>query len=259
MLESRFRVSLHHLVTGNFYNPSGCSIQPKGFESLKRSVHTSNNDDDFAELGLPVERVGGVIAKLMTVRPQHFVKINGTKKKLNGSPFKEDSCLNIKDVSLKVGNSFVPSLDLENNNSGRSTFRTSSSVTIKNAPSIIDFLELKEAISVFGKVIKVSRRPGTYGLDNWDIEFKRLKSSKKALSVGYITVKKMHLRIWPLQSLETVIVRISNISLETADSTIHSACKLCGSLKGLVRMKEGVVDALFSLKGETDTKSILKK
>ncbi|MBA0652862.1 hypothetical protein Goklo_020088, partial [Gossypium klotzschianum] len=186
-------------------------------------------------------------------------KINGTKKKLNGSPFKEDSCLNIKDVSLKVGNSFVPSLDLENNNSGRSTFRTSSSVTIKNAPSIIDFLELKEAISVFGKVIKVSRRPGTYGLDNWDIEFKRLKSSKKALSVGYITVKKMHLRIWPLQSLETVIVRISNISLETADSTIHSACKLCGSLKGLVRMKEGVVDALFSLKGETDTKSILKK
>ncbi|KAA3475103.1 Thioredoxin [Gossypium australe] len=238
---------------------SGCSIQPKGFESLKRSVHTSNDDDDFAELGLPVERVGGVIAKLRTERPQHFVKINGTKKKLNGSPFKEDSCLNIKDVSLEVGNSFVPSVDLENNNSGRSTFRTSSSVTIKNAPSIIDFLELKEAVSVFGKVIKVSRRPGPYGLDNWDIEFERLKSSKKALSVGYITVKKMHLRIWPLQSLETVIVRISNISLETADSTIHSACKLCGSLKGLVRMKEDVVDALFSLKGETDTKSILKK
>ncbi|TYG93645.1 hypothetical protein ES288_A11G126900v1 [Gossypium darwinii] len=266
MLEWRFRVSLHHLVTGyaglvsarKIVLPLTC-IQPKGLESLKRSVHTSNDDGDFAELGLPVERVGGVIAKLMTERPQHFVKINGTKKKLNGSPFKEDSCLNIKDVSLIVGNSFVPSLDLENNDSGRSTFRTSSSVTIKNAPSIIDFLELKEAISVFGKVIKVSRRPGPYGLDNWDIEFKRLKSSKKALSVGYITVKKMHLRIWPLQSLETVIVRISNISLETADSTIHSACKLCGSLKGLVRMKEDVVDALFSLKGETDTKSILKK
>lgn len=89
--------------------------------------------------------------------------------------------------------------------------------------------------------------------------FQKRKSSKKALSVGYITVKKMHLRIWPLQSLETVIVRISNISLETADSAIHSACKLCGPLKGLVRMKEDVVDALFSLKGETNTKSILKK
>lgn len=36
-------------------------------------MHTLNDDDDFAELGLPVERVGGVIAKLMTERPQPFV------------------------------------------------------------------------------------------------------------------------------------------------------------------------------------------
>ncbi|KAK8565527.1 hypothetical protein V6N13_020626 [Hibiscus sabdariffa] len=258
MLKCRFRVSVYHLLSG--YSglvsarktalPITC-IQSKGFESLKRSLHTSTDDDDFAELGLPVERVGGVVRKLKTGKPEYFL--------LNGSPFKSDSHLKIKDVSHKVEKSSVPSLDLLNDNDKISDFKTSHSVTIKNVPSIIDSLELKEAISVFGKVSKFSKRSVPNGLDCYDIEFKREKASKKVLSMGYVTVKEVSLQIWPLQSSETVIIRISNISLETAESAIHFTCKSCGLLEGLVRLKEDVVDASFRVKSESDTETILKK
>lgn len=50
------------------------SIQSKGFESLKMLFHTSNNDnDDFSELGLPMERGACVIPKLMTEKPELFL------------------------------------------------------------------------------------------------------------------------------------------------------------------------------------------
>ncbi|KAK9035605.1 hypothetical protein V6N11_077640 [Hibiscus sabdariffa] len=266
MLKCRFRVSVYHLLSGyrglvsarKTALPITC-IQSKGFENLKRSLHTSTDDDDFAELGLPVERVEGVVRKLKTGKPEYFLKIGGAEKKLNGSPFKSDSHLKINDVSHKVEKSSVPSLDLLNDNDKISDFRTSHSVTIKNVPSIIDSLELKEAISVFGKVSKFSKRSVPNGLDCYDIEFKREKASKKVLSMGYVTVKEVSLQIWPLQSSETVIIRISNISLETAESAIHFTCKSCGLLEGLVRLKEDVVDASFRAKSESDTKTILKK
>ncbi|XVF32865.1 hypothetical protein REPUB_Repub17cG0119600 [Reevesia pubescens] len=163
---------------GSSFKAESClnikDVWTKGFESLNWPLQTStNDDDDFEDLGLPVERGGSVIPKLMTEKRESFLKINGTKLKSHGSSFKADSCLNIEDVSTKVGNSSpVPSLDLENNNDGRSYFRTSSSVTIKNVPSIISLLELKEAILVFGKVSKASKRSVPNGLDCCDIEFK---------------------------------------------------------------------------------------
>ncbi|XVF72713.1 hypothetical protein PTKIN_Ptkin12aG0142400 [Pterospermum kingtungense] len=236
------------------------SVQSKGFESLNRLLHTSSNDDDdFAELGLPVERGGCLIPKLMTEKPEPFLKTE-SKKKSHGSSFKADGCLNNRDISKKAGiSSPVPTLDLENNNDGRSNFRTSSSITIKNVPSIINLLDLKEAISVFGNVSKASKRSVADGLDCCDIEFKSVKSSRKALSEGKITVKNFNLPICSLPSSEIVTIRISNVNSETADSAIHSRCILCGPLEGLVRTKEDVVNALFSVEGEADIKSILNK
>lgn len=63
-------------------------------------------------------------------------------------------------------------IDLENNNDRRFNFRASSSITIKNVPSIITLLELKEALSIFGEVSKASKRSVADGLDCCDIEFK---------------------------------------------------------------------------------------
>ncbi|KAK6239460.1 hypothetical protein QUC31_004929 [Theobroma cacao] len=167
----------------------------------------------------------------------------------------------MKDIALVVGNSSpVPSLDFENCNDEECTFKfgTSLSVMIKNVPSIINLLQLKEAISAFVKVSKASKRSVPNGLDCCDIEFKSVESRNTAPLIGSITVKNFSLPISLLHSLETVTITIGNISSETADSAIHSTCTLCGRLEGLVRTKEDVVDAIFSVKGETDTKSILK-
>lgn len=87
--------------------------------------------------------------------------------------------------------------------------------------------------------------------------FQSVESRNTAPLIGSITVKNFSLPISLLHSLETVTITIGNISSETADSAIHSTCTLCGRLEGLVRTKEDVVDAIFSVKGETDTKSIL--
>ncbi|OMO63954.1 Thioredoxin [Corchorus capsularis] len=201
-----------------------------------------------------MENGGGI---LLQTEKRDPLRIGGTKKKNQGSPCK-DSCPNKKDVSPKLGNS-TTSRDLENNNDKSSNFRTSSSVTIKNVPSIIDLPQLEEAISVFGKVSKAFKRSVPNGLDCCDIEFKTIKSCKTALSSGCLTIKNFNLAICPLHSSETVTIRISNISSATAYSAIHSTCASCGPLEGLVRTKEDVVVALFSVKGEEDTKSIIKR
>ncbi|XP_017973714.1 PREDICTED: uncharacterized protein LOC18613667 [Theobroma cacao] len=242
---------------------------------LRASLH-----HQLTELALPVEG-GGVIPKLKTEKPEPFgvsiqgisytpshpsvplwQRISGTKKKPYASFSKADSFPSMKDIALEVGNSSpVPSLDFENCNDEECTFKfgTSLSVMIKNEPSIINLLQLKEAISAFVKVPKASKRSVPNGLDCCDIEFKSVESRNTAPLIGSITVKNFSLPISLLHSFETVTITIGNISSETADSAIHSTCTLCGRLEGLVRTKEDVLDAIFSVKGETDTKSILKK
>ncbi|XVE73403.1 hypothetical protein DITRI_Ditri11bG0115400 [Diplodiscus trichospermus] len=264
----RLRASIYHIFTGNNSLVTArkmvipiTSLQSKRFQSLQ-PLHTSNSDDDddFAELGLPVARAGCVIPKLMTEKREPLLEISDTIKKSHGLYVETDSCLKIKGISTKVGiSSPVPSLAIENNNDGRSNFSSSCSVTIKNVPSIVTLLELKEAVSLLGNVSKASKRSVPNGLDCCDIEFKSSESSRKALSVGKITVKNFNLPICPLPSSKTITIRISNINSDAADSAIHSTCTLCGPLEGLLRSKEDVVDALFSVQGEEDTKTILNK
>lgn len=75
-----------------------------------------------------------------------------------------------------------------------------------------------------------------------------------------VTVRNFHLEIRSLQHApEICTVRISNISMDTAEPTIHSICMSCGPVKGLWRMKEGYVDILFSIKDHFAMQTILKK
>lgn len=49
------------------------SFQYKGFESLKQPLHTStDNDDDFEELGDPVEKGLRMPIKLKTEKPEPY-------------------------------------------------------------------------------------------------------------------------------------------------------------------------------------------
>lgn len=49
------------------------SFQLNGVKSLKRYLHySSEEEDDFSELGSPVGQGGGTVLKLMTEKPEPF-------------------------------------------------------------------------------------------------------------------------------------------------------------------------------------------
>lgn len=317
MMKSRFRATLLPLFTAGEYglNPltktstllDRCfaarpfaSFQLERIESLTRSTHScAGEEDDFSELGLPVERSVGTFPMLMTEKPETFKKQRSisTKKpsslppesieKLTGTASKQNNCASKNSVSTKKASSLpsesirklvntfskqnncasTPHLKPENNTDAScsnlakknaSNFKSSTSVTIENVPSLIHLHRLKEAVSTFGKISNASMRAVPNGLDCCDIEFESVESRNRAVSVGRITLENFNLPILPLHALHIVSLRISNVSLETDDSLIRSLCISCGPLEGMVRDKD-IVDASFSMRDKSDTEKIQKR
>lgn len=317
MMKSRFRATLLPLFTAGEYglNPltksstllDRCfaarpfaSFQLERIEGLTRSTHScADEEDDFSELGLPVERSVGTFPMLMTEKPETFKRSISTKKasslppesieKLTGTASKHNNCASKKQksVSTKKASSLpsesirklVNTLSKQNNcastphlkpenitdsscsnlaKKNASNFKSSTSVTIENVPSLIHLCRLKEAVSTFGKISNASMRAVPNGLDCCDIEFESVESRNRAVSVGRITLENFNLPILPLHVLHLVSIRISNVSSETDDSLIRSLCMSCGPLEGMVRDK-GIVDTSFSIRDKSDTEKIQKR
>lgn len=317
MMKSRFRATLLPLFTAGEYglNPltksstllDRCfaarpfaSFQLERIESLTRSTHScAGEEDDFSELGLPVEQSVGTFPMLMTEKPETFKRSISTKKpsslppesieKLTGTASKQNNCASKKQNSVgtkkasslpsesirKLVNTFskqnncasTPHLKPENNTDAScsklakknaSNFKSSTSVTIENVPSLLHLRRLKEAVSTYGKISNASMRAVPNGLDCCDIEFESVESRNRAVSVGRITLENFNLPILPLHVLHIVSLRISNVSSETDDSLIRSLCISCGPLEGMVRDKD-TVDASFSIRGKSDTEKIQKR
>lgn len=317
MMKSRFRATLLPLFTGEYgLNPltksstllDRCfaarpfaSFQLERIESLTRSTHScAGEEDDFSELGLPVEQSVGTFPMLMTEKPETFKKQRSisTKKpsslppesieKLTGTASKQNNCASKQNsVSTKKASSLpsesirnlvntfskqnncasTPHLKPENNTDAScsklakknaSNFKSSTSVTIENVPSLLHLRRLKEAVSTYGKISNASMRAVPNGLDCCDIEFESVESRNRAVSVGRITLENFNLPILPLHVLHIVSLRISNVSSETDDSLIRSLCMSCGPLEGMVRDKD-IVDASFSIRGKSDTEKIQKR
>ncbi|KAH8517260.1 hypothetical protein H0E87_005272 [Populus deltoides] len=318
MMKSRFRATLLPLFTAGEYslNPltksstllDRCfaarpfaSFQLERIEGLTRSTHScAGEEDDFSELGLPVEQSVGTFPMLMTEKPETFKKqrsistkkpsslppesikkLTGTASKQNNCASKQNSVSTKKASSLpsesirKLVNTFskqnncasTPHLKPENNTDAScsnlakknaSNFKSSTSVTIENVPSLIHLHRLKEAVSTFGKISNASMRAVPNGLDCCDIEFESVESRNRAVSVGRITLENFNLPILPLHALHIVSLRISNVSSETDDSLIRSLCISCGPLEGMVRDKD-IVDASFSMRDKSDTEKIQKR
>ncbi|KAL9397283.1 hypothetical protein Peur_011536 [Populus x canadensis] len=318
MMKSRLRATLLPLFTGEYgLNPltksstllDRCfaarpfaSFQLERIESLTRSTHScAGEEDDFSELGLPVEQSVGTFPMLMTEKPETFTKQRSisTKKpsslppesikKLTATASKQNNCASKKQNSVNTKkasslpsesirnlvNTFskqnncasTPHLKPENNTDAScsnlakknaSNFKSSTSVTIENVPSLIHLRRLKEAVSTFGKISNASMRAVPNGLDCCDIEFESVESRNRAVSVGRITLENFNLPILPLQVPHIVSLRISNVSSETDDSLIRSLCMSCGPLEGMVRDKD-IVDASFSIRDKSDTEKIQKR
>ncbi|CAK7348389.1 unnamed protein product [Dovyalis caffra] len=289
MMKCRFRACLFPLFTGEhglislttnsdllnrcFAARPFTNFQLKGIGRLNQSLHScADEEDDFSELGPSVEKSVGALPILMTAKREPLkLKSSFQAEKCQNqkaSPLAPESIKKLKDIFLKQTNGIsAPRLKPENNTNAfcpnlakknASNLKSSTSVTIENVPSIIQLHQLKKAVSIFGEISIASMRIVPNGLDCCDIEFESVKSRNRALSDGWITVKKFNLPIHPLHVLDIVSIRISNISSETDDSSICSLCMSCGPLEGMVRCKD-VVDASFSMKDKSDTLMILKK
>ena len=82
-------------------------------------------------------------------------------------------------------------LDLENSNDGTSNFRTSSSIMIKNVPSMINVLGLKRQISVFGKISKASKRSFSNGLIVMTLNLRAWSHQKNKIIILYLNIVKL--------------------------------------------------------------------
>lgn len=259
----------------------------------------ANDEDDFSELGLPVKQGAGKLLKLVTEKPEPYGtrKIDAVKKLFSGMPLPAESSSRTKDfthsrvrtseavtkvetrndsskntVDKKSGNprkgyTYVVDDSLELGSEGGSKLSEvkgsygtkSTSVTVEDVPSTVGLSQLIEAISVFGEISSASMKTACNGLGCFIVRFERVDSRRRAVSAGGITVKGFHLSIRPLDVPDTVAIKIKNISFETADSAIHSACMSFGSLEGLARTKEDTVDAIYNVKDDWESQSILEK
>ncbi|XP_030945532.1 uncharacterized protein LOC115970018 [Quercus lobata] len=245
------------------------NFQLEGIQSLRRSFYSSSGeDDDFAELGSPVVRSLGTLKKLKTEKPEPFRKNEHAKRSSSGKSLRSEASPSLKDNSTKLVNSSLAlRLKLDNldnvssnpNNVNASNFNSSSSISVEKIPSSVSLSQLKEALSTFGKISKASMRSKPKKRGCCYIQFESVESCERAISAGVIAINSYILPIHPLLVEDNVTFSISNISSETADSTIHSICMSYGPLEGLVRTKKGVVDALFGVKNNSDLQSILEK
>ncbi|KAL4603439.1 hypothetical protein ACB092_10G124300 [Castanea dentata] len=245
------------------------NFQLEGIQSLRQSFYSSSGeDDDFAELGSPVARSLGTLKKLKTEKPEPFRKNEHARRSSSGMPLRSEVSPRLKNNCTKfVISSLAHRLKLDNldnvssnpNNVDASNFNSSSSISVEKIPSSVNLSLLKEALSTFGKISKASMRSKPKKRGCCYIQFESAESCKRAISAGGIVVDSYILPIHPLLVEDIVTISISNISSETADSTVHSICMSYGPLEGLVRTKKGVVDALFGVKNNSDLQSILEK
>ncbi|XP_058076771.1 uncharacterized protein LOC131225278 isoform X2 [Magnolia sinica] len=233
--------------------------------------HSAEDEDDFTELGLPVPEDGDAGSNLVTKMHKASLKVETSRQPVDTDlqwvrqllskmnfPQRENPSMKVspKEDYHPLGSFFK--LQKWFSEKGPN-YKTPSFITIEEIPSSITLSELKEAVSFYGEISSASMRIAQNGSNSCDIEFENLDSMERALVGRHVTVRNCHLPIRSRSAPKVVTVRISNISVETAEPTIHSVCKGCGSVEGLLRTKEGAIEVLFSVKDSSVAQTILNK
>ncbi|KAJ7977633.1 sucrose-phosphatase-related [Quillaja saponaria] len=247
-----YRRSLTYFWLGEFY-------------SVNRSLCSSSGEDDkFSELGSPVTNSVSTFPKLMTAKPEPYLtdkKTLATRKASTGISLNVDM-----KGTLSTADNFSPAARLQPkdpSHGSKSNSRKNVSysgalnlIVVENIPSTISLCQVKDALSVFGKITNVSMRTNLNKPSCCHVVFKSIESRKRALSIGGITILGVNLPICALHHKE-ITINIHNISSETSDCEVHSLCMSYGDLKGLVRTKEDAMDAVFSVKDDLHTQRLL--
>ncbi|XP_009797374.1 uncharacterized protein [Nicotiana sylvestris] len=242
------------------------SFQFQRFKSSKGLQFVCDDDDDFSELGSPVERAIGQL-KLATEKPDPFVKHDNGRKVSSSKSSRSESKQSRKGRILNLDKPHQTSCEFGNGDDASGSIYTTSdaarmngrrSISVGNVPSTISLSQLVEAVSVFGKVCTTSVRDLPDGLNCWDIQFESLESCNRAIRAGALTLGETRLQIRPLRASIIVTIRIKGISGVASIGEIYSICKV-GTTEGLAWVSKDSVDALFTVETDTESQSILKK
>ncbi|XP_015062913.1 uncharacterized protein LOC107008400 isoform X1 [Solanum pennellii] len=251
--------------TLNGFGRSCSSFQFQRFQSSKGLLFKVHNDDnDFSDLGPPVERAFGQL-KLVTEKRDPFPKFdNGREVSSHKSHSK--SMQRVKGKVLTLDEPHQSGCGNGDDASG-STYTTSDaacmdvrrSISVGNVPSTISLSQLVEAVSVFGKFCAASVRHLPDGLNCWDIQFKSLESRNRAVRAGALNLGSYSLPIQPPRASMVVTIRIEDISDDASLSEMHSICKSVGTTEGLAWVSKDSVEALFTVENDKESESIRKK
>ncbi|OIT07968.1 PREDICTED: uncharacterized protein LOC109225889 [Nicotiana attenuata] len=253
--------------TFNGFGGNCSSFQFQRFKSSNGLQFVCDDDDDFSELGSPVERAIGQL-KLATEKPDPFVKYDNSRKVSSSKSSRSESKQSRKGRILNLDKPHRTSCEFGNGDDASGSIHTTSdatrtnsrrSISVGNVPSTISLSQLVEAVSVFGKVCTASVRDLPDGLNCWDIQFESIESCNRAIRAGALTVGKSCLQIRPLRASMVVTIRIKGISGDASFGEIHSICKVVGTTEGLAWVSKDSVDALFTVETDTEPQSILKK
>ncbi|OVA02563.1 RNA recognition motif domain [Macleaya cordata] len=242
----------------------------QGIQKPKRSLHSSSDEEDeFSELGLPVSKGGGVLQLLTEKSETSLLKQNGDpsrrnalrmawhakNKSIKGPPQKQ---INLYEaLHFDVGNHngvSTTASDFEDAHKDKQ----SRTIRIENIPPTINIYQLREAVSVFGEISSAYMRDSNRSYQSCHVEYKSVESKQRAIAAQEITLKSFHLPISNLQFQKNIHIRISNISKDTAEASIHSICMACGPLEGLKRTKDGALDVFFNVKDTSTRHEIIK-
>ncbi|KAF9607964.1 hypothetical protein IFM89_003884 [Coptis chinensis] len=238
---------------------------------LKHSLHSfSSDEDEFSELGLPVLEGEGTRLNLVTEKPRKsssLIKLFEPGRLSHGKENPKINSLPPKQGKEGVALNLVDENDSEVLRAHEDTQkqklkprnRSSKSVIIGKIPSTISLDQLKSAVSSFGEILNVSVRSDHNGFTCCDVEFKTMQSKRRALSSGEIIVNLFHMPLRSLCKAENITIKVSNISLDTAEPVIHSTCVVCGPVEGLSKTKEGSVDVVFNVEDISSGNNILEK
>ncbi|XP_015164990.1 uncharacterized protein [Solanum tuberosum] len=251
--------------TFNGFGRSCSSFQFQRFKSSKGLLFKVHNDDnDFSDLGPPVERAFGQL-KLVTEKRDPFLKLDNGRK-VSSRKSRSESMQRVKGKVLTLDKPHQSGCGNGDDASG-STYTTSDaacmdvrrSIAVGNVPSTISLSQLVEAVSVFGKFCAASVRHLPDGLNCWDIQFKSLESRNRAVRAGALNLGSYRLPIQPPRASMVVTIRIEDISDDASLSEMHSICKSVGTTEGLAWVSKDSVEALFTVENDKESESILKK
>ncbi|KAK6941062.1 hypothetical protein RJ641_030593 [Dillenia turbinata] len=282
-MKSRIRSSILTLLSGESRSTSSAislrpmlkcfSLDSKGGKKV-RFMHSESDDDEFAELGAPVDDNLIKVLKLATekrIKSPFEQRNDCNTKNAAGRYLSKESRSSVKDFQpthvknrwhnpcRKKTEKQTDNLGNNSNSMKHSNNKSRCSITVENVPSTIKISELKLAVSTFGKITHASMESLSDELSTCSIEFETVESSRLATTIGRISVRGFHLFIRPKHVADSVAVRISNINPETTDQEIHTICTSLSPLVGLVRTKEDAAHALFSAKVNLDPQSILQE